>query len=171
KQEDQHPEKNRKALPLLAVGERADRTPPGAATTPAVNPEEPTPKERARLAGELLGRLPGHYRAAPAWLRTRLLTRISDALTRYTPQAIAAYCATFAGDPTFGDYEHLRRFDDVLRKLAADIADGTACPGCGRDPRHPFCAVAVDRRFTDDPSPPWPPCATAPPPPSPGRSE
>ncbi|SFL19398.1 hypothetical protein SAMN05216275_1689 [Streptosporangium canum] len=141
KQEDQHPEKNRQALPLLAAGERADRTAPGAVTAPAANP-----KELTRMADDVLSMLPGHYRSAPAWLRSRLLKKISEALTRHTPLAIADYCAKFADDPAFGHYEHLRRFDDTLRRLAADIADGTACPGCGRDPRHPFCDDPVPRR-------------------------
>ncbi|MFD8561253.1 hypothetical protein ACWDOR_26915 [Streptosporangium canum] len=139
KQEDQHPEKNRKALPLLAVGERADRNAPGAVTTPAANP-----KELTRMAGEVLAGLPGHYRDTPAWLRSRLLKRISEALVHHAPLAVVDYCAKFAADPGFGDYEHLRRFDDVLRKLTADVADGTTCPGCGRDPRHPFCAADIE---------------------------
>ncbi|MFC7642653.1 hypothetical protein ACFQX6_18195 [Streptosporangium lutulentum] len=92
----------------------------------------------------MLARLPEHYRSAPAWLRSRLLKRISEALVHHAPLALAVYCAKFAADPAFGDYEHLRRFDDILRKLTADITDGTACPGCGRDPRHPFCAVDVE---------------------------
>lgn len=139
KQEDRHPEEIRKALPLLAVGERADRTARGAVTAPAANPRELT-----RTAGEVLAGLPGHYRDTPAWLRSRLLKRITEALAHHTPAAIADYCAKFAADPAFGHYEHLRRFDDTLRKLAADIADGTACPGCGRDPRHPFCTATTE---------------------------
>jgi hypothetical protein len=91
------------------------------------------------MAGDMLAKLPNHYRSAPAWLRSRLLKKISEALVHHAPLALVNYCAKFAADPTFGDYEHLRRFDDVLRKLATDITDGTACPGCGRDPRHPFC--------------------------------
>ncbi|GAA4231270.1 hypothetical protein FHR32_006387 [Streptosporangium album] len=138
KQEDQHPEKTRKALPLLAAGERADRNARDAATTPAAKPEELT-----RMAATVLGLLPGHYRDTPSWLRSRLLKRISEALVHHTPAAIADYCAKFTADPAFGHYEHLRRFDDTLRKLAADIADGTACPGCGRDPRHPFCDARI----------------------------
>ncbi|WP_326822003.1 hypothetical protein [Streptosporangium sp. NBC_01756] len=139
KQEDQHPEKTRKALPLLAAGERADRNARDAATTPAAKPEE-----RTRIAATVLGLLPGHYRHTPPWLRSRLLKKITEALAHYAPEAIADYCAKFAADPAFGHYEHLRRFDDTLRKLAADIADGTACPGCGRDPRHPFCTAATE---------------------------
>ncbi|GAA0828479.1 hypothetical protein ACFQVD_11035 [Streptosporangium amethystogenes subsp. fukuiense] len=138
KQEDQTPEKISENPSLLAVGEPADRRGPGTAPTPAANPEE-----LSRTAAELLGKLPDHYRRAPAWLRSRLLKRISEALLRHSPSAIADYCAKFVDDPAFGDYEHLRRFDDVLRKLAADIADGTACPGCGHDPRHPFCDTEV----------------------------
>lgn len=139
KQEDQHPEKNRKALPLLAAGERADRNARDAATTPAAKPEELT-----RMAATVLAGLPGHYRDTPPWLRSRLLKRISEALVHHAPLAVVDYCAKFAADPGFGDYEHLRRFDDVLRKLTADVADGTACPGCGRDPRHPFCAAELE---------------------------
>ncbi|WP_326639753.1 hypothetical protein OG884_34145 [Streptosporangium sp. NBC_01755] len=105
KQEDQNPEKISENPPLLAVGEPADRRGPGAAPTPAANPEE-----LSRMAAELLGRLPDHYRRAPAWLRSRLLKKISEALTRHSPPA---------------------------------IADGTACSGCGRDPRHPFCDAEV----------------------------
>ncbi|GAA3517632.1 hypothetical protein FHR32_008203 [Streptosporangium album] len=144
RQEDQHPEETRKALPLLAAGERADRNARGAATTPAARPEELT-----RMAATVLGLLPGHYRCAPAWLRSRLLKRISEALVHHAPAAIADYCAKFVTDPAFGHYEHLLRFDDTLRKLAADITDGTACPacpGCGRDPRHPFCTAATEGR-------------------------
>ncbi|WP_051752695.1 hypothetical protein [Streptosporangium amethystogenes] len=147
KQEDQNPKKINENPPLLAVGEPTDRKGPGTAPTPAANPEE-----LSRMAAELLGKLPDHYRRAPAWLRSRLLKRIAEALTRHAPLAIADYCAKFVGDPTFGDYEHLRRFDDVLRKLAADITDGTACPGCGHDPRHPFC----DAQVRDTPARPGP---------------
>ncbi|WP_326823348.1 hypothetical protein [Streptosporangium sp. NBC_01756] len=139
KQEDQHPEKNRQALPLLAAGERTDRNARDAATTPAAKPEE-----RTRIAATVLAGLPRHYRDTPPWLRSRLLKKITEALAHHAPEAIADYCAKFAADPAFGHYEHLRRFDDTLRKLAADIADGTACPGCGRDPRHPFCTAAVE---------------------------
>jgi hypothetical protein len=139
KQEDQNPEKISENPPLLAVGEPADRRRPGAEPTPAANPEE-----LSRMAAELLGKLPDHYRRAPSWLRSRLLKRIAEALTRHSPPAIADYCAKFVDDPAFGDYEHLRRFDDALRKLTADIADGTACPGCGHDPRHPFCDAQAE---------------------------
>lgn len=87
--------------------------------------------------------MPGHYRTAPTWLRTRLLARIAEALTEHAPLALIEYCHKFAGDPSFGDYEHLRRFSDVLRKLAADVADGTSCAGGGSDPRHPFCLADI----------------------------
>ena len=95
----------------------------------------PDGRRTARQAARPLPPRPG-LAAFPA------AERIAEALTRHSPSAVADYCAKFVGDPAFGDYEHLRRFDDVLRKLAADITDGTACPGCGHDPRHPFC---IDR--------------------------
>jgi hypothetical protein len=79
--------------------------------------------------------MPEHYHRAPAWLRSRILRKITTALdVGHTPTAIAAYARKFAGDPAYGPYEHLRRFDDVTRKLTADVADGTTCPTCGRDP-------------------------------------
>ncbi|MEV7006495.1 hypothetical protein [Streptosporangium sp. NPDC051022] len=55
-----------------------------------------------------------------------------------------AYATKFIGDPNFGDYEHLRRFGDVARKLTANVAEGITCSGCGRDPRYPFCAADIE---------------------------
>jgi hypothetical protein len=122
------------SLTLLSVGELQDRNARAAATAPSANYED-----LDRVAGVVLGQMPEHYRSAPAWLRARILKRITDALYDHSPMAIVEYSHKFAGDPNFGDYEHIRRFDDVIRKLEADITDGTACAGCGRDPEHPFC--------------------------------
>ncbi|MFI7610665.1 hypothetical protein ACIBP6_05425 [Nonomuraea terrae] len=124
---------------LLAVGERTVRTARGAAQTPSA-----TQEDLSRLAGDVLGQMPDHYRTAPAWLRSRMLKRISEALAVHEPLALVAYAHKFASDPNFGDYEHLRRFADVLRKLDADVADGTVCPRCGRDPLHTFCSADVE---------------------------
>ncbi|GAA3443277.1 hypothetical protein [Planomonospora venezuelensis] len=136
--EDQKKTKKKTTDPLRAVGALTVRTARDAATTPSASQEE-----ISWLAGEVLGQMPDHYRKAPAWLRTRLLARIAEALTEHAPLALAEYCHKFADDPNFGDYEHLRRFSDVVRKLAADVADGTCCAGCGRDPRHPFCDAGI----------------------------
>ncbi|GGQ11341.1 hypothetical protein [Streptosporangium pseudovulgare] len=124
---------------LLAVGERTVRTARGTAQTPPANEED-----HSRLAGDVLGQMPDHYRQAPAWLRSRMLKRISEALADHEPLALIAYAHKFAADPNFGNYEHLRRFADVVRKLDADVADGTACPGCGRDPMHTFCSADIE---------------------------
>ncbi|MEV6155407.1 hypothetical protein AB0L53_34210 [Nonomuraea sp. NPDC052129] len=124
---------------LLAVGERTVRTARGAAQTPSANQED-----LSRLAGDVLGQMPDHYRKAPAWLRSRMLKRISEALADHEPVALVEYAHNFASDPNFGDYEHVRRFADVVRKLDADIADGTTCPRCGRDPLHTFCSADVE---------------------------
>lgn len=124
------------AVPL-AVGAVADRNARDAVTTPPANLED-----LPRLAGEVLGKLPDHYRTAPAWLRSRLLTKIEEALHADNgPEAVIVYTAKFLGDPNFGAYEHLRRFDDVVRKLTADVAEGVSCPSCGLDARHPFCTA------------------------------
>lgn len=124
------------SLPLLSVGELQDRNARGSATTPSANQND-----LSRLAGQVLGQMPDHYRSAPAWLRSRMLTKITDVLHEHSPVAVVEYSHKFAGDPNFGDYEHIRRFADVIRKLEADITDGTACAGCGRDPEHPFCTA------------------------------
>lgn len=124
---------------LLAVGERKVRTARGAARTPSANQGD-----HSRMAGDVLGQMPDHYWKAPAWLRSRMLKRVQAALVDYAPLALVAYSHKFAADPNFGDYEHLRRFDDVVRKLDADVADGTACPRCGRDPLHTFCSADVE---------------------------
>jgi hypothetical protein len=132
------PSENQNLSSLLAVGERTVRTARGAAQTPSANQDD-----LPRLAGDVLGQMPDHYRTAPAWLRSRMLKRISEALADHEPLALVAYAHKFASDPDFGDYEHLRRFADVVRKLDADVADGTACPRCGRDPLHTFCSSDV----------------------------
>ncbi|GAA1690388.1 hypothetical protein GCM10009733_103230 [Nonomuraea maheshkhaliensis] len=124
---------------LLAVGERTVRTARGSAQTPSANQED-----LSRLAGDVLGQMPDHYRTAPAWLRSRMLKRISEALADLEPLALIEYAHKFASDPNFGDYEHIRRFADVVRKLDADIADSTTCPRCGRDPLHTFCSADVE---------------------------
>ncbi|MBT2232204.1 helix-turn-helix domain-containing protein [Nonomuraea sp. NEAU-A123] len=133
--------KNKKKISdhLLAVGERTVRTARGAAQTPSANQED-----LSRLAGDVLGQMPDHYRTAPAWLRSRMLKRISEALADHEPLALVAYAHKFASDPDFGDYEHLRRFADVIRKLDADVTDGSTCPRCGRDPLHTFCSADVE---------------------------
>lgn len=123
---------------LLAVGELTRRNARETAQTPSANKID-----LSRMAGDVLGQMPDHYRRAPAWLRTRLLNKLGDALADFAPMAIVTYAHKFAFDPNFGDYEHLRRFSDVLHKLADDIADGTACPGCGCDPNHAFCSADV----------------------------
>ncbi|OUC97372.1 hypothetical protein [Streptosporangium minutum] len=121
----------------LAVGAVADRNARDAVTTPPANLED-----LPRLAGEVLGKLPDHYRTAPAWLRSRLLTKIEEALHADNgPEAVIVYTAKFLGDPNFGAYERLRRFDDVVRKLTADVAEGVSCPSCGLDAHHPFCTA------------------------------
>ncbi|MET8332190.1 hypothetical protein [Streptosporangium canum] len=120
----------------LAVGAVADRNARDAVTTPPANLED-----LPRLAGDVLGQMPDHYRAAPAWLRSRMLKRISEALADHEPLALVEYAHNFANDPNFGDYEHIRRFADVVRKLDADIAEGITCPSCGLDARHPFCTA------------------------------
>ncbi|MEV0756810.1 hypothetical protein [Streptosporangium sp. NPDC050280] len=120
----------------LAVGVVADRNARDAVTAPPANREN-----LPRMAGDVLTLLPDHYRSAPAWLRSRLLNKITEALTDYGPAAVATYATKFLGDPNFGAYEHLRRFDDIVRKLAADVAEGITCPGCGLDARHPFCTA------------------------------
>ncbi len=124
---------------LLAVGEPAVRTARGAAQTPTANQGD-----HSRMAGDVLGQMPDHYRKAPAWLRSRMLKRIAEALTDRYPLALVTYAHRFAAEPNFGDYEHLRRFDDVVRKLDADVADGTACPRCGRDALHTCCPAGGD---------------------------
>ncbi|MGJ6963603.1 hypothetical protein ACSDR0_16995 [Streptosporangium sp. G11] len=124
----------------LAVGADTVRTAREAVTTPSANRDK-----ISRVAGEVLSLLPDHYRAAPTWLRARLLNKITDALADYGPGAVAAYAAKFLDDPNFGAYEHLRRFDDIVRKLAADVAEGITCPSCGLDARHPFCTAGGAR--------------------------
>ncbi|MEN3538820.1 hypothetical protein AAH991_27170 [Microbispora sp. ZYX-F-249] len=124
---------------LLAVGERTVRTARGAARTPSANQGD-----LSRMAGDVLGQMPDHYRKAPAWLRSRMLKRIAEALADRSPLALVAYAHRFAADPNFGDYEHLRRFSDLIRKLDADVAEGITCPRCGRDPLHTFCPADVE---------------------------
>ncbi|MEV5409611.1 hypothetical protein AB0K60_12340 [Thermopolyspora sp. NPDC052614] len=46
------------------------------ARTPSANQEQIT-----RLAGDVLDRMPDHYRKASAWLRSRLLRKVSAALS------------------------------------------------------------------------------------------
>ncbi|OPG09298.1 helix-turn-helix domain-containing protein [Microbispora sp. GKU 823] len=133
------PSEDQKQSSLLAVGERTVRTARGAAQTPSANQGD-----HSRMAGDVLGQMPDHYRKAPAWLRSRMLKRIEAVLADHEPLALVEYAHKFAADPNFGDYEHLRRFDDVVRKLDADVADGTACPRCGRDQMHTFCSADVE---------------------------
>ncbi len=127
------------SLPLLSVGELQDRNARGSAQTPSANHED-----LDRVAGVVLGQMPDHYRSAPTWLRSRLLKRIAEALVEHSPMAVVEYSHKFAGDPNFGDYEHFRRFADVIRKLEADLRDGTTCAGCGRDPQHTFCSADLE---------------------------
>ena len=134
--ENQKTKKTKKPVPLRAGGALTVGDARGSATTSAANR-----RDLSRLAGDILGQMPAHYRSTAPWMRKRLLAKIADALAGHTPLAIIEYSARFIADPGFGDYEHLRRLDDVLRKLTADIADATACSGCGRDPRHPFCSA------------------------------
>lgn len=123
----------------LAVGADTVRTARDAVTTPSASRDK-----ISRMAGDVLALLPDHYRSAPTWLRARLLNKITEALADYGPEAVIVYAAKFLDDPNFGAYEHLRRFDDIVRKLTADVAEGITCPGCGLDARHPFCTADID---------------------------
>ncbi|WP_371785546.1 helix-turn-helix domain-containing protein [Streptosporangium subroseum] len=137
------PSKDQNPASPLAVGADTARTERDAVTTPPA-----TSQDFSRLAGDVLGKLPAHYRDAPAWLRSRMLTRIEEALhAGNAPAAVIAYAAKFAADPNFGAYEHLRQFADAVRKLTVDVSEGITCPGCGLDSRHPFCTANVAGGF------------------------
>ncbi|MEV7805048.1 hypothetical protein AB0O28_19065 [Microbispora sp. NPDC088329] len=122
---------------LLAVGELTVRTAREDSEAPSAKKED-----LHSDAGWVLTQLPAEYRNGKPWLNRALLVHASDALANgYGRLAIVAYCRTFAADPRYRDFQHLSHFDDVIRKLAADVAEGAACRGCGRDPgiNHPFC--------------------------------
>lgn len=132
--------KDQKPASPLAEGDVADRNARDADTTPSA-----TSQDFSRMAGDVLKKLPSHYRDAPAWLRSRLLVRIEEALhAENSPAAITVYAAKFVGDPNFNQFEHFRQFGDVIKKLTQDVAEGITCPGCGRDPKHSFCTAEID---------------------------
>lgn len=134
--EENQEEEREKDLPLLAVGERTVRN---ARDAPTAKDQD---LDSVGLAIAL--RLPGPYAAAPMWVRRIVGVRIAAAIAEgLSPWAIEVYAAAFADDPEYGDFEHLKVFDATMRKLADDIARGEACPGCGRDPSHPWCDAAI----------------------------
>lgn len=135
--------KNQNQARKTAVGDVTDRNARDAVTTPPADS-----KSISRMAGVVLGKLPAHYRDIPYWVRRRLHTKIETALhAGNSPQAIVVYAAKFLHDGRFNQYEHLVRFDDVVRKLTEDVAYDIACSGCGRDPQHSFCAAEIDGGF------------------------
>lgn len=132
------PSKNPSFPATAAVDERPAPVERAAVPTPSAKDED-----ASKLAGKVIGDMPEHYRKAPGWVRSRLITKITEALPKFGAEAIAYYAHKFAAEPGFGDYEHLVRFTNTLRRLADDVSAGITCPTCGRCTPCPLHAKEV----------------------------